>query len=182
MSSSYRLHNPLTHPPGSQLKRKFPNHQTDAITSSKKRVRMMQKGCWSGLPLHHDSLPSKPPPLITPSVNTIATPTKLPPSEECSISVLMHPTACGASRCWKSESKVKRDARRRKVQIGDPSRKAEEMKSNGGINATCFRVSTTGWQGTNYGLSKQRSVLRKEWYDYSILFRLTEFERVPYQR
>ncbi|KAG2139779.1 hypothetical protein DEU56DRAFT_755527 [Suillus clintonianus] len=43
-------------------------------------------------------------------------------------------------------------------------------------------VSTIGWQGTNYASSEEGRVLRKEWYEYSILFCLTEFERVPYQR
>ncbi|KAG2030033.1 hypothetical protein BDR03DRAFT_1017627 [Suillus americanus] len=146
-------------------------HQSAAIASSKKqRVLPMQKGHRSGLPLPHDSIPCKPPFLITPSSNTIAAPVKLPPSsEEYSTSVLVCPTTRGASTRQKSEGKVRRDTRWRKVQIWDPFRKAEEMKSNGGIDAIYFKVSATGWQGTKYASSEQGSVLRKEWVPYQRL-------------
>ncbi|KAG1723548.1 hypothetical protein EDB19DRAFT_1916013 [Suillus lakei] len=175
------------------LKREFPDRTASASASSKKqRLQGMEMDHHSAPPPCHPSLPSKPtplavfkrapfkpPPLITPQVEAIAAPMEPPPSLG-SASILMCPTARSTSACRKSEGKVKRDARRRKLQTQDPSRRVEEMRSNGDVDALCFRVSRTGWQGTNLASSQEGRALRNEWYDYSVLFRLTGFETVPY--
>ncbi|KAG1721347.1 hypothetical protein EDB19DRAFT_1835556 [Suillus lakei] len=175
------------------LKREFPDRTASASASSKKqRLQGMEMDRHSAPPPCHPSLPSKPtplavfkrapfkpPPLITPQVEAIAAPMEPPPSLG-SASILMCPTARSTSACRKSEGKVKRDARRRKLQTQDPSRRVEEMRSNGDVDALCFRVSRTGWQGTNLASSQEGRALRNEWYDYSVLFRLTGFETVPY--
>ncbi|KAG1893200.1 uncharacterized protein F5891DRAFT_1196730 [Suillus fuscotomentosus] len=80
----------------------------------------------------------------------------------------------------KSQAKVKRDARRRELQLQSRARKAEELKSKGGLDALTFRTSSTGWQGTNYGSTKEGKELIAQWEDYSILLRLKDFDRVPY--
>ncbi|KAG1726937.1 hypothetical protein EDB19DRAFT_1914433 [Suillus lakei] len=176
-----------------QLKRELYNYQGAATGSNKKRrVPSMEKADHIALSPRQDShapqpvpsavsngLASKPTAFITPGMDGIAAPPSL---EECSTSASPPTTGRTASTRRKSEGKVKRDARRRKLQRQDRRRKVEEMNSNGDVDALRFRVSTTGWQGTNYASSQEGRVLRKEWYDYSILFRLTEFERVPYQR
>jgi hypothetical protein len=82
----------------------------------------------------------------------------------------------------KSLKKQERDRRRRGKQLSDPWRKAEEFTSNGQLNALTFRVSSTGWQGTNYNATEEGKMLKEEWCDYSILRRLTEFTKVPYEK
>ncbi|KAG1769733.1 hypothetical protein EV702DRAFT_1202763 [Suillus placidus] len=80
----------------------------------------------------------------------------------------------------KTVSQVKRDARRRTLQLQDRARKAEEFKSNGGVDAAHFRTSTSGWQGTNFSSTLEGKELIRQWHDYSILLRLKEFHRVRY--
>jgi hypothetical protein len=74
---------------------------------------------------------------------------------------------------------VQRDARRRESRW-DPARKAEELRSNGGLDALRFNISSSGWQGKNFSAMQEGRQLTKEWMDFSILHRLKTFERIPY--
>ncbi|KAG2337865.1 hypothetical protein BDR05DRAFT_1004661 [Suillus weaverae] len=132
--------------------------------------------------LKDPSLPPKPVCSSAPALQ--GTPQRLEPPDciEQSIPRMMPPPTQSASASrQKAPARVKRDLRRRESHRLDTNRKVEELKSNGAVDALTFRASKTGWQGTNYGSTKSGKILREEWYSYEILFRLTKFERVPYQ-
>ncbi|KAG1834973.1 hypothetical protein DFJ58DRAFT_847503 [Suillus subalutaceus] len=193
-----------------QRKRQFPNCQlADSIPHKKPRVnnvlspslRMLPSGSHllpSGShalpprppamaprpahPLKDPSLPPKPVCLSTPALQRTSQCLEPPDCIEQSIPGMMPPPTPSASASrQKAPARVKRDLRRRELHRLDTDRKVEEFKSDGAVNALAFRVSTTGWQGTNYGSTESGKILREEWYSYQILFRLTKFERVPYQ-
>ncbi|KAG1828307.1 hypothetical protein DFJ58DRAFT_849112 [Suillus subalutaceus] len=135
-------------------------------------LRMLPSGSHL-LPSGSHALPPRPPAMAP---RPAAPPQRpIPPSKA---RVLKH--TCLATY-FTAPARVKRDLRRRELHRLDTDRKVEEFKSDGAVNALAFRVSTTGWQGTNYGSTESGKILREEWYSYQILFRLTKFERVPYQ-
>ncbi|KAG1848262.1 hypothetical protein F4604DRAFT_1687795 [Suillus subluteus] len=104
-----------------------------------------------------------------------ANPSSITTPSECA-----HAEPRAAPMRTKSQAKVRRDARRRALQLHSRARKAEELRSSGSLDARTFRTSSTGWQGTNYGSTKDGRELRAQWEDYSILLQLKGFDRVPY--
>ena len=43
-----------------------------------------------------------------------------------------------------------------------------------------YNISTTGWQGVNFGASSEGRDLIKKWETYEILWELVKFTHIPY--
>jgi hypothetical protein len=50
-----------------------------------------------------------------------------------------------------------------------------------GLDAKSFRISSTGWQGTNYNATKEGSKLVREWGNGAIASKLVDFVRIHYR-
>ena len=70
-----------------------------------------------------------------------------------------------------------RSVRHRKLDFADPNRKTERLACTSEVD---YGVSSSGWQGLNFGSTSVGRALVSDWENYTILCQLVSITRVPY--